>query len=111
MKCDENKPMCQKCKASGYLCKYGGNNSALELLVNAKLGAFDVVSFSLNPAKPLGPGLDRYVFEGRDVDLLSMFRSETVLTITTDRSRSIYQDQIIELAPSVCIGETSSLQC
>ncbi len=101
VKCDEGKPVCKRCKASGYLCNYGGNNSALELLVNdvSKLKAFDVVSFSLNPAKPLG--LSQYVFKAHDVELLSRFRSETTLTITTDRNRSVYQNQVVEIAPQV----------
>ena len=107
IKCDEKRPVCEKCKASGYLCKYGGNNSALELFVDdTKVKAFDVISFSLSPSKPLGPGLDRYVFEEHDADLLSRFRSETVLTITTDRSRRVYQDQIIEVAPQVFAGSS-----
>jgi hypothetical protein len=96
-KCDESKPICKRCKASAYLCNYTGNNAALELIVNdpTKLVAFDVVSFSLNPKS------SRYVFNENDVDLLSRFRSRTTLTITTDRNRGVYQNQIVEIAPSV----------
>lgn len=96
-KCDEGRPICKRCKASSYLCNYTGNNTALELLVNdtTKLAAFDVVSFSLNLKTT------RYVLKEHDVELLSRFRSRTTLTITTNRNRSIYQNQMVEMAPQV----------
>lgn len=99
VKCDEGKPTCKKCKASSYLCNYGGNNAALELCANdaTRLKAFDILSFSLDPAKSLG--VSRYVFEQHDVDLLSRFRNRTILTVTTDRNRRVYQDHIVEIAP------------
>jgi hypothetical protein len=64
-----------------------------------RLHAFDVVSFSLRPVK--SDGIGRYVFEENDLDLLSKFRTRTVLTITTDRIREVYQNHIIEIAPYV----------
>lgn len=41
------------------------------------------------------------MFEQHDVDLLSRFRNRTILTVTTDRNRRVYQDHIVEIAPQV----------
>lgn len=96
--CDESKPICKRCKASSYLCNYGGNNAALEIVANglSRLEAFDVVSFSLK-----SEGVDRYMFQENDLELLSKFRNRTTLTISTERVRDVYQNQIVEIAPYV----------
>ena len=98
VKCDEGKPDCQRCLVSGDRCSYNNTDSALQFLVNgvAKATAIDVVAFTLKPSKSLG--VSQYVFEENDVRLLSRFRSRTSLTITMDRNRSVYQNDIIEIA-------------
>ena len=55
-------------------------------------------------------GISRYVFEQNDVDLLSRFRNRTILTITTDRNRGVYQNQIIDIAPQVCARKSLAFE-
>jgi hypothetical protein len=42
-----------------------------------------------------------YQLNGQDLELLSKFQARTVLTIGTDKSSRIYQNEVIKLACSV----------
>jgi hypothetical protein len=42
-----------------------------------------------------------YQLHGQDLELLAKFQTRTVFTITSDRNRRIYQDEMIKLACSV----------
>lgn len=102
VKCDEGKPVCKRCQTGGHACQYGGNNALFELMVNdvANRKIVDNISFCLRLPQARGHGV--HTFSIQDVRLLDRFRSHTALTITTDRNRGIYQNQIVEIAPQVC---------
>lgn len=101
VKCDEDKPICKRCRLNDSACLYGANNALFELTVNKVIDrrVTDCLAFSLSLDVPK-PG--RHALRPQDVRLLSAFRSDTALTVTTNRNRSLYQDQIVEMAPQVC---------
>ena len=61
--------------------------------------AFDGVAFAINSLGSPKPGT--YTFRPEDVRLLNTFRKSTALTVTTNRSRALYQNEIIEIARTV----------
>jgi hypothetical protein len=87
------------------VCRYGGNNSLFEVLINTPEGrshhgaAVDVLAFSVNPVQ--AAKLGKYSFLPEDVKLLAVFRSSTTMTVTTDRNRALYQNEIVEVAYQV----------
>jgi len=95
VKCDEGKPACKRCRIGRYICKYGGSLPLVEVTVNniARQKAVDNVTFVLGSIN--APGLGTHIFQAQDLELLNKFRSETTMTITTNRNRSLYQNQII----------------
>lgn len=116
LQCDENKPRCKRCTAYGVFCNYDCKYSDLQLLAD---GAFKIellqrLPYSLNQTiasniiLPLRPPSTRslesnavYLLRERDLELLSKFQVRTALTISTEKSLHIYQNEIIRLAFSV----------
>jgi hypothetical protein len=116
LQCDESKPRCNRCTAFGVFCNYDCKYSDLQPSVD---GAFNIETLqrfpcSLSQTIPsmIAPPLRQqsmgslesnalYQLGKQDLELLSKFQTRTVLTISTDKSLRIYQNEIIKLAFSV----------
>jgi hypothetical protein len=116
LQCDENKPRCKQCTAYGVFCNYDCKYSDLQLSVDRafKIELLQRPPYSLNQtiASNIVPTLRPpptaslesnavYLLRERDLELLSKFQMRTALTISTEKSLHIYQNEVVRLAFSV----------
>ncbi|EOO03807.1 putative transcription factor cys6 protein [Phaeoacremonium minimum UCRPA7] len=117
IKCDEAKPRCKKCLEYGVACNYGpaGGVSTGELVlsfggvshiepprkaaVSTNQTMMDMINYSLRQSPTSAQGVALvYQLDMDDMQLLDKFHSRTVLSIGTDKTRSLYQAESFRLA-------------
>ena len=115
--CDEAKPRCKKCLEYGVACNYGpaGGVSTGELVlsfggvshiepprkaaVSTNQTMMDMINYSLRQSPTSAQGVALvYQLDMDDMQLLDKFHSRTVLSIGTDKTRSLYQAESFRLA-------------
>ncbi|KAL7815548.1 hypothetical protein V8C26DRAFT_401972 [Trichoderma gracile] len=124
VKCDESKPSCRRCHASGFTCNYSRTIPALQLShanvlslsldvghTNSRTAAADShVADSLLKESSLQPGLQipiilplqgkmgTYILQPRDYAALSRFQTRTGETLGNAASRKRYRQVMASLA-------------
>ncbi|KAF4981482.1 hypothetical protein FZEAL_2725 [Fusarium zealandicum] len=102
VKCDEAKPSCKRCVASGFVCSFT-QTSTLQLAHRSAGPVFSVVDLSADRRlKPPCPGLripiaqptrgavGEIVLGEAELAVLERFRLRTVYTVGTDKTRHLY---------------------
>lgn len=110
LQCDETKPTCKRCAASGFSCNYSRAAPALQL---AHVGAFKL---DLSPGLPAPnphvsipvmlpvPGrIGDYRMKAEDFATLDRFHKRTVLHMGTPGTRKLFSHEAFGLGASVSL--------
>ncbi|RFU79646.1 hypothetical protein TARUN_2587 [Trichoderma arundinaceum] len=127
VKCDEAKPTCRRCQASGFTCNYSRTIPTLQLSQSSVIrlnlsqnqaragNVFPTESTRIWPALqipvvlPLQGKLGDYTLRPGDYAALDRFEKRTAATLGTASSRKWYLALVSGLAQDVCLSPCPSL--
>jgi Fungal Zn(2)-Cys(6) binuclear cluster domain len=92
--CDETEPACKRCAAYGVICNYNRASSELQLSVDGAVNIILPLTLTYWPSKT--------------DQLLNKFQVRTALTVSTGDLLRTYQNEMVRLAASVRIHDSSS---
>ncbi|KAF4954305.1 hypothetical protein FSARC_12169 [Fusarium sarcochroum] len=101
VKCDEAKPSCKRCVASGFVCSFTLTSSppSSQLAHRSAGPVFSVVDKSLGPlnpgfrvpiVQPIKGGVGEIVLDDAALAAIERFRLRTVFSVGTEKTRSVY---------------------
>lgn len=118
LKCDETKPKCKNCTSFGVVCNYDPKTPDLEMFfgglanvtsqqkppctINQALLRKIEVPVSLYPVLISADDNSSFQFDKQSVDRFGRFMMRTVLSIGSPIPASLWQNETIRLACSVC---------
>ncbi|KAF4459542.1 Sterol regulatory element binding [Fusarium albosuccineum] len=110
VKCDESKPSCKRCVASGFICSFTRNNPSTQLAHRSAGPVFSVADpvsdqrlKAPNPglripiAQPTKGGVGELILGEVELAALERFRLRTVFTIGTEKTRHLYSQGAFNL--------------
>ncbi|KAF4991064.1 hypothetical protein FGRMN_8089 [Fusarium graminum] len=108
VKCDESKPSCKRCAASGFICSFTQSfPSTLQLEHRSAGPVFSVADRTLGPinpgfrvpiVQPLKGAMGEIVLDNAGLAAVERFRIRTVLSLGTERTRNVYSQGTFMLA-------------
>lgn len=109
-KCDESKPACKRCQASGFCCDFSSQGPMLQLQ-HAGVYKFDLSLSSQGPTPrytipivlPCSTAFGEYELRAEDFAALDRYRNRTLNHIGTKESRPLFSDENGGLGVSVRI--------
>ncbi|CAH0051785.1 unnamed protein product [Clonostachys solani] len=100
VKCDESKPACKRCQASGFCCDFSSQGPMLQLQ-HAGVYRFDLSLSSQGPSPrysipivlPCSTAFGEYELRPEDFAALDRYRNRTLNHIGTKESRPLFSDE------------------